>query len=1352
MKKRLLSILLALMLITVSTPSMAENAIDSSGEVVFDPTVYDRIELVDFSDGTYGTIKATDYRDVAISPKAYGNAESSILYTFGSSDFDSVMSLSLGEIKALFPDISYRSKAVVKLRFYSENVGNKFTICFGENGITGTASGYSHATVEVKDFGWQEFQIPFSKILGTDMNWKYFRINSTGWVNNPKNLPEGADPYWTKGDPIYFDSLWFERIPTSFVAADAPLSDAYVLDGMASYGNNDTRKATATSNYTTNLRPGGAPSYTMVNITDSDPDFYFELKKDGSAPSVDQADYKFLNMWIYSPRPQSGGIGVRFRNATPGKRTLAVSLDWTGWKLVSVDVDSRLTDNASVSNKVGSINKIQIIAGNSYTIGINKWDSEKNAFNMTEYAINKGFWNNWDGPGQFGIESAWFSVTKPDGANVRPGSTELIAETPVEASDDEWVAFDIANGVITNTDRMNYYSGLGHLYSGAAEISDNIIGQRYIETTLDSDGKLTQAVFRRAGKNTKTTKKNEDGSTETIYTIAEQYTALFFANNYADRKDVVGEGYKYINLWLYSPGVQLDQFGNYSEYVLCINGWTSTTTNKRVGVGIPANWTGWKLISIPLDEMAKANPAWYDVICGGVRRVELLGNVSEFCNDWPSQGTSGAYPASKTIKADTTGTHTLANIAPDFGDSNEKTNLSRVVDGDYEFGVPGQGDFNTFCSYDATAAVERVWFSKEVPAEKTNAITSDVLTVEGNAIKGYGGMTLSEVRNALIADSGTELTFRTSSGEAITDETKPALKGMILVSTYKNVSVTYTFSTELLEIDDVKFYMNGEETSAAFDIGTLEAKTNVTCFNKNASPDLSLILAQYEGNKLINVNFDPKTVINARELSTSIELEKVSGTSLSVFLWNSLTGVKPVKKPLKLDIGKYLWMPSVFASGSVMQRDTELNIWGEAAPGSEVSVTLGGSIKTTVAADDGSWELVADPITVDGNPYTMTVTTSGGGKLEFTDILAGEVWLCSGQSNMEWQMYRIVNEGAYDDIKAQVSADIVNSVNSNIRLYNQTRNYSSEVMKDTIDGKWQECNSTNVNNFSAVAYYFGKNLEQQLDVPVGLISAARGGTAIQCFLDPETLAENNITYTHETDPQRFAGSVFNSMVAPIIPYTIKGVLWYQGCSNSSADADTKYYDLQNIWLSSWRNLWDDADMPFVITQIAAVNTANYELVREAQYKFATDNQNVEMAVTYDVGEKNQVHYCDKITAGYRLALAAAGGVYGHDIAWKYPSPEGFTVDGTTLTLTFKDVYDGLKLKDGDTELNSFEILTSDGTWVPAEAEITGTNTVTVTDGTNIPVGVRAGFKPYAEPMYNLYNSADLLATPFRLVK
>jgi len=117
MKKRLLSILLALMLITVSTPSMAENAIDSSGEVVFDPTVYDRIELVDFSDGTYGTIKATDYRDVAISPKAYGNAESSILYTFGSSDFDSVMSLSLGEIKALFPDISYRSKAVVKLRF-----------------------------------------------------------------------------------------------------------------------------------------------------------------------------------------------------------------------------------------------------------------------------------------------------------------------------------------------------------------------------------------------------------------------------------------------------------------------------------------------------------------------------------------------------------------------------------------------------------------------------------------------------------------------------------------------------------------------------------------------------------------------------------------------------------------------------------------------------------------------------------------------------------------------------------------------------------------------------------------------------------------------------------------------------------------------------------------------------------------------------------------------------------------------------------------------------------------------------------------------------------------------------------
>jgi len=363
MMKKFLSIILALTLVILSVPaiSFAEEVADSSGEeITYDPTLYDRIELVDFSDGNYGAVTEKTINRVALSKKAYADGNGSLLLNCGS-DFMAGMTMTIGDIVNLFGEnTADYANAVLKVRFYSEDVGNKFTVCFGTEEMSKHSINYKQSNVTVDNYGWQEHSIKFKDIfvadhaeLGdVDALWNMFQVSTTGWVNNPKNLPEDRNgkPFWDEGDAIYIDSVWFEREPLSYVAADVPVDNAVVLGQIANQKQNTTTKAYATSGYTTNTRVGGAPSYTMVNIAEKKPKFRYEIKNSGEAYSADYADYKFFNVWIYSPRPQSGGIGILFNGVTTGKRSVT-NLDWTGWKLLSFNIDERLTSTTEIDSQ-----------------------------------------------------------------------------------------------------------------------------------------------------------------------------------------------------------------------------------------------------------------------------------------------------------------------------------------------------------------------------------------------------------------------------------------------------------------------------------------------------------------------------------------------------------------------------------------------------------------------------------------------------------------------------------------------------------------------------------------------------------------------------------------------------------------------------------------------------------------------------------------------------------------------------------------------------------------------------------------------------------------------------------------
>jgi sialate O-acetylesterase len=452
---------------------------------------------------------------------------------------------------------------------------------------------------------------------------------------------------------------------------------------------------------------------------------------------------------------------------------------------------------------------------------------------------------------------------------------------------------------------------------------------------------------------------------------------------------------------------------------------------------------------------------------------------------------------------------------------------------------------------------------------------------------------------------------------------------------------------------------------------------------------------------------------------------------------------------------KTLSLASIFSDHMVLQREVKLPIWGKAAPGAKVTVQLG-ETKTEAAADEaGKWRVHIEPLKSGGEPLELTVT-SGDESINLGDILVGEVWIASGQSNMEWPVT------ASDDPEQEVAA----ARYPEIRIID-VPNVTADEPADSFESPgWKAVTPETIGNFSAVAYFFGRDLHEQLDVPIGLIGCNWGGTPMEAWTSREAL-ESSETFkeataasfappsTTEVAEERKARAahlparLFNGMLAPVIPYGIRGAIWYQGESN--AGRHQQYAELSKLMVTDWRTRFGLGDFPFLLVQLAAFDPGGqtnetWPPLREAQLE-TLQLPNTGMAVTTDVGNRTDIHPKDKQTVGKRLALAARAAAYGEDIVYSGPVYRTMEVADGEVRLAFDHVGGGLN---ADGELRGFEIAGADGKFVPAKASIEGQQIVVSSEAVAEPKTVRYNWTGF--PDGNLFNAEGLPATPFRTSK
>lgn len=452
----------------------------------------------------------------------------------------------------------------------------------------------------------------------------------------------------------------------------------------------------------------------------------------------------------------------------------------------------------------------------------------------------------------------------------------------------------------------------------------------------------------------------------------------------------------------------------------------------------------------------------------------------------------------------------------------------------------------------------------------------------------------------------------------------------------------------------------------------------------------------------------------------------------------------------------------LFTDNMVIQRDVEVPVWGKADPGEEITVGLAqgttGAAVRTKADEKGNWS-VNLPKTKAGTGYTLMVEGKSG-KVEFKNVAVGDVWVCSGQSNMEWSVNASAEPAA---VKAAAN-------NPNLRLFTVNKRTATSPLTDQDDlkhfSKWSICSPETVGNFSAVAYHFGNHLQRNLpgNPPIGLIHTSWGGTPAEAWTSIEALAsEPMLNHYVENAKKAAAGkqpvgpftpaSLYNAMIHPLLPFPIKGAIWYQGESN--AGRAYEYRTLFPTMIQDWRKRWG-TEFPFLCVQLAPwhagdANGVSWPELREAQLLATKKLPQVGMAVITDVGDLYDIHPRDKQTVGTRLALCARGMVYGEKIVHSGPVYREMKIEGDKAILSFDHVGGGLMAR--YQTLNGFEICGDDKEFYPATAVIQGDNVVVSSPKVSKPVAVRFGWKNY--PIVNLYNknldgkSPGLPATPFR---
>jgi len=473
-----------------------------------------------------------------------------------------------------------------------------------------------------------------------------------------------------------------------------------------------------------------------------------------------------------------------------------------------------------------------------------------------------------------------------------------------------------------------------------------------------------------------------------------------------------------------------------------------------------------------------------------------------------------------------------------------------------------------------------------------------------------------------------------------------------------------------------------------------------------------------------------------------------------------------------------IWLPKLFSNNMILQREMQVPIWGWADSGEKVTIEIGGHIAETITATNGKWKLYLGPLD-SGGPFDLKI--SGKNTIVIKNVLVGDIWVCSGQSNMAMEVQRCQNA------KQEIS-----SANYPwIRHFQVKRTKAIEPFDDVspVDkksrlNKWEVCDSLTVKHFTGVGYFFVRDLYKKLNVPIGIISVSWGGTTAEAWTPHDTLAndpELNLIlknwpdynndedwlkkeygkYLEHVEKARKKGQtrplyfnqpsvLYNGIIAPVIPYGIRGIIWYQGESNGYRAY--QYRRLFPVMIEQWRKKWNQGDFPFLFVQLA-----NYHFepqvfpeLREAQ-TMTLSLANTAMAVTIDIGDSSNIHPKNKQEVGRRLSLAARKLAYGEQIIYSGPLYNSMQVEGGKCRLCFYHSGNGLISKNNGS-LKGFIIAGADKIFVKAQATIEGNQVVVWSDKVTQPVAVRYAWANHPANC-NLYNKSgeqvNLPASPFR---
>ncbi len=472
-------------------------------------------------------------------------------------------------------------------------------------------------------------------------------------------------------------------------------------------------------------------------------------------------------------------------------------------------------------------------------------------------------------------------------------------------------------------------------------------------------------------------------------------------------------------------------------------------------------------------------------------------------------------------------------------------------------------------------------------------------------------------------------------------------------------------------------------------------------------------------------------------------------------------------------------MPHIFGNHMVLQQGMKLPLWGTADPGDSVTVSVAGQQGTATADSTGHWRVDLAPLANSATPVEVNVHGPHN-DLKFTDVLIGDVWFCTGQSNMAYTLGNVPNSTA---VAAEANKPDIHYFVSGHQIIG--------VPADDCPGEWEVITPENVKKCSAVAYFMAKNLVAMGHKPIGLIVTCWGGMGIQAFMGidalksnpafseyvtefessplpstPEIKADPNATvgtYKEDKSPPKAPSVIYDGMIHPIMPYGIKGIVWFHGASNTKNEQLGKlYYPMQVALINEWRQGWQEGNIPFLIEQINCLDSPKEDRmeVRNSQLLAAQNTPNVGLSACIDIGERTQAHFGDKADVGYRLAMAARQLAYGEKVVGFGPLFQSATADNGKMRVTFTEIGSGLTIgvpppaaTGGHSwpipdKLADFELAGADGKWFPAEAQIDGDSVVVSSPQVTDPKAVRYAWANWPQPFANLYNKEGFPASPF----